>query len=225
MGSVARRSAAGLLLLPHCGTEEVSMSDAMYRGDRGRAPVPSSIPSYLTSDPRRRPDPATRELAHGLGWFSIGLGLTEVAFGSAIAHWLGMPRAAPVIRAYGVRELIQGAGILGSRDPTPWISARVAGDALDIATVLPGLEGHNPRKDNVLIALVALVGVTAIDVICAHNLSGAPLNPSQKVRQDYRRRSGFRRPAKAMRGAARDFKPPPDIIGPEAMRPWTLTNA
>jgi hypothetical protein len=201
------------------------MTDAMYQRARSRAPRPYSLPSYLTSDPRRRPDPATKELAQGLGWFSIGLGLTEITCGGAIARWLGMPRAAPVIRAYGVRELLQGAGILGASDPTPWISARVAGDALDIATVLPGLEGHNPRKDNVLIALVALAGVTAADVICARNLSEAPLAPSEKVRRDYRRRSGFRRPAKAMRGAARDFKPPTDIIGPEAMRPWTLANA
>ncbi|GJD96102.1 hypothetical protein OCOJLMKI_3320 [Methylobacterium iners] len=136
-----------------------------------------------------------------------------------------MPRTTPVIRAYGVREILQGVGILGARDPTPWISARVAGDALDIATVLPGLEGHNPRKDNVLIALVALAGVTALDVICAQNLLGAPLSPSQKVRRDYRRRSGFRQRAEAMRGAARDFRPPSDVIGPEAMRPWTLANA
>jgi hypothetical protein len=183
------------------------------------------LPNYLTSDPRRRPDPGTGALAQGLGWFSIGLGLTELAYGGAIARWLGMPRAAPVIHAYGVRELVQGAGILGSRDATPWISARVAGDALDIATVLPGLETRNPRKHNVLTALVALLGVTAVDVICAQKLAGAPLAPSQKVRQDYRRRSGFRRRAEAMRGAARDFTPPPDIVGPEAMRPWTLTNA
>ncbi|MER2196231.1 MULTISPECIES: hypothetical protein [Methylobacterium] len=200
------------------------MSDGTSQRDPRRAPVRSSLPSYLTADPRRRPDPATRELAHGLGWFSIGLGVTEVACGGAIARWLGMPRAAPVIRAYGVRELLQGVGILGSRDPTPWVSARVAGDALDIATVLPGLEGDNPRKDNVLITLVALLGVTAVDVICAQNLAEAPLAPSETVRRDYRRRSGFRRRAEAMRGAARTFKPPPDIIGPEAMRPWTLTN-
>lgn len=185
----------------------------------------SELPSYFVSDPRRRPDPATRGLAQGLGWFSIGLGLTEVACGGAIARWLGMPRSAPVVRAYGVRELLQGVGILGASDPTPWISARVAGDALDIATVLPGLEGHNPHKDNVLIALVALAGVTAVDVICARSLSEAPLAPSEKVRRDYRCRSGFRRRAEAMRGAARDFEPPSDIIGPEAMRPWTLANA
>lgn len=201
------------------------MSDATSHRDRGRAPGTASLPRPLTSDPRRRPDPATRGLAQGLGWFSIGLGLTEVACCDAIARWLGMPRAAPVIRAYGVRELLQGVGILGSRDPTPWIAARVAGDALDIATVLPGLEGHNPRKDNVVIALAALAGVTVVDVICARNLAEAPVAPSRKVLRDYSRRSGFRRRAEAMRGAARDFQPPPDIVGPEAMRPWTPTNA
>ena len=201
------------------------MSEAMSQRRRSGGPDRSDLPNYLVSDPRRRPDPATRELARGLGWFSIGLGVTELACGDAIARWLGMPRSAPVIRAYGVRELLQGVGILGASDPTPWISARVAGDALDIATVLPGLEGQNARKDNVLVALVALVGVTATDVICARNLSEAPLAPSGKVRRDYRRRSGFRRRAEAMRGAARGFKPPSDIIGPEAMRPWALTNA
>lgn len=202
------------------------MSEATSQRHRSGAHDRSELPSYLVSDPSRRPDPATRELAQGLGWFSIALGLTEVTCGGAVARWLGMPRSAPIIRAYGVRELLQGVGILGASDPTPWISARVAGDALDIATVLPGLEGHNPRKDNVLIALVALAGVTAVDVICARNLSEAPLAPSEKIRRDYRRRSGFHRRAEAMRGAAaRGFKPPPDIIGPEAMRPWTLTNA
>jgi len=200
------------------------MSEAKSLRDWGDAPDRSALPNYFISDPRRRPDPATRELAHGLGWFSIGLGLTEVAFGDAIARWLGMPRAAPVIRAYGAREVLQGIGILGASDPTPWISARVAGDALDIATVLPGLEGRNPHKDNVLIALVALAGVTAIDVVCARTLSEAPRSPTEKVRRDYRRRSGFRRRTEAMRGAARDFKPPPDIIGPEAIRPWSLAG-
>lgn len=201
------------------------MSGPIYPRDRHRAPAQAPLPDYLTSDPRRRPDPGTRALAEGLGWFSIGLGLTELTYGGSIARWLGMPHAAPVIRAYGVRELVQGAGILGSGDPTPWISARVAGDALDIATVLPGLGDPNPRKHNVLVALLALVSVTAVDVICAQNLAKAPLAPSEKVRRDYRRRSGFRRPAETMRGAARDFTPPPDIVGPQAMRPWTFAHA
>lgn len=105
----------------------------------------------------------------------------------------------------------------------PWVSARVAGDALDIATVLPGLNPFNERKDNVLIALVALAGVTAVDMICAQKLSAAPLDVSDDVRRDYSRRSGFRRDPEAMRGAARDFKPPRNIVGPEVMRPWSPT--
>ncbi|WP_336489274.1 MucR family transcriptional regulator [Methylobacterium nigriterrae] len=122
-----------------------------------------------------------------------------------------------------VRKSITPDALISFIDGKPYktLKRHLAGHGLDPS----GLEGHNPRKDNVLIALLALAGVTALDVICAQNLSGAPLAPSQKVRQDYRRRSGFRHPAKAMRGVARDFKPPPDIFGPEAMRPWTLTNA
>lgn len=201
------------------------MSESTFPRDRGRSPARTPSPSYLTSDPRRRPDPATRALAQGLGWFSIGLGLTELAYGSSLARWLGMPRSAPVIRTYGVRELVQGVGILGSGDPTPWISARVLGDALDITTVLPGLESPNGRKHNVLLALLALVSVTAVDAICAQNLAKAPLAPSEKIRREYRRRSGFRSAARAMRGVARDFTPPPDIVGPEAMRPWQPDNA
>lgn len=199
------------------------MSDATPRSGRAREPAP--LPRRLIADPRRRPDPATAELARGLGWVSIGLGVTELAFGNAIARWLGMPRAAPLIRAYGVRELAQGVGILTARDPTPWIWGRVAGDALDIVSVLPALEGGNPNRGNAAVALAALAGVTAVDYLCAQSLADAPLAPSQKVRQNYRRRSGFRRDPEVMRGIARDAASPRDIVGPDAMRPWPLDTA
>ncbi|GJD81933.1 cyclase dehydrase [Methylobacterium gregans] len=187
--------------------------------------VPSPRRSRYAADPRRRPDPATARFARGLGWFSLGLGLTELAFGDAIARWLGLPRAGPLIRAYGLREIAQGAGILGAQDPTPWICARVAGDGLDIASVLPALEGDNPRRGNAVIALASLAGVTVADVLCAQALIDAPRMPSEGLRAEYRRRSGFPRPAEAMRGAATDFEPPADIVGPEAMRPWKTAGA
>lgn len=187
------------------------------RRDRGR-PSPSADPG---SRAPRRPSAASAEFARGLGWFSIGLGLTEIACGAGIARWLGMPRAAPAIRAYGLREIMQGAGILGARDPTPWIWGRVGGDVLDVATVLPALEARNPRRGNALLALIALASATAADVVCAQNLANSRRAPA-RIPHDYRTRSGFRRPPGAMRGAARDFKPPPDIVGPEAMRPWTV---
>ncbi len=135
---------------------------------------PGELYDRIAPDPRRRPDPATERLARGLGWFSLGLGAAEIVGGTAIAGWLGRRDLAPVIHGYGVREIVTGVGILGAQDPTPWIWGRVAGDALDIATVLPALEAGNPRRGNALIALMALAGATALDAVCARNLSGAP---------------------------------------------------
>ncbi len=177
--------------------------------------------AQIAPQSRRRPDPATEGLAQGLGWFSLGLGAAEIVTGAAIARWLGKPELTPVIRAYGVREIVTGVGILGSKDATPWIWGRIGGDAVDIATVLPALEERNPQRGNAMVALMALAGATALDVVCARNLTQAPLTPPRRIRIDYGRRSGFPEPPKAMRGRAKDFKPPLDIVGPEAMRAWT----
>ncbi|KQP42492.1 cyclase dehydrase [Methylobacterium sp. Leaf104] len=190
------------------------------RTARQGSPGSEATPARLAADRRRRPDPATRQLAQGLGWFSLALGVTELTCGDAIARWLGMPRAGPLVRAYGVRELVQGAGILGSRDPTPWIWARVAGDGLDVATVLPGLGGDPRHRTNTVVALTALAGVGLADILCAQALSDAPLAPSERVRADYRNRSGFPKGLAAARGAARDVRPR-DFTTPEGLRAWT----
>ncbi len=186
---------------------------------RPRRPRPDAPPARLSSDRRRRPDPATRQVAQGLGWFSLALGVTELTCGDAIARWLGMPRAGALVRAYGLREIVQGAGILGARDPTPWIWARVAGDGLDVATVLPGLTGDPRHRANTAIALGALAGVGVVDVLCARALSDAPLAPSEPVRADYRGRSGYPKGIAAVRGAARDVRPP-DFTTPAGLRAW-----
>ena len=44
--------------------------------------------------------------------------------------------AGTVARAYGLREIGTGIGILASKDPSPWLWGRVAGDALDVPCVL-----------------------------------------------------------------------------------------
>jgi len=71
-----------------------------------------------------------------------------------------------IVRAYGLREIATGIGILSSNQPAPWIWGRVGGDALDLATLATGLKQDNPKKDNVELALVAVAGVTALDVVC-----------------------------------------------------------
>jgi hypothetical protein len=123
--------------------------------------------AYREASGQSRPESPARALAQGLGWFSIGLGLTEILAPRRLARSLGMEQQAGLICAYGVREIVKGIGILTQRDPTPWIWGRVAGDALDLATLASGLRHDNPRRENVTTALAAVAGVTALDLLCA----------------------------------------------------------
>ena len=181
---------------------------------------------YETARTRRRghPDSTNDALARGLGVFSIGLGLWEVLAPRSLTRMLGMEGNEGLVRAYGMREIAAGIGILTSEDPTGWIWGRVAGDGLDIATLVTGLEGDNPKRNNVALALAAVAGVTALDVYCGQQLSSESKEPLPPMR-DYSRRSGLPRPPQQMRGAARkDFETPRDMRAPEALRPWTSSR-
>ena len=114
----------------------------------------------------RFPLKTAHSVARGLGWFSIGLGLAEILAPRALTRGLGMEGNEQIVRAYGVREIATGIGILSSTHPVPWIWGRVGGDALDIATLATGLQQDNLKKENVELALVAVAGVTALDVVC-----------------------------------------------------------
>ena len=109
-------------------------------------------------------------LARGLGFFSLALGATELLAPRALCRALGLEGRETLVQAYGAREVASGIAILASRDPTPWILGRVAGDVLDIATVATGLRHDNPKQGNVIAAIGALVGATGLDAICAAGL-------------------------------------------------------
>lgn len=160
-------------------------------------------------------------LARGLGWFSIGLGLAEMLAPRMLTGQMGMQGKEPLLRFYGAREVAAGVGILMSGNPGPWVWGRVAGDALDLATLGIGLGKDNPRKGSVAIALAAVAGVTALDCISAQALTS-----QSRPAPDYSDRRGMPRPPEEMRGAARkDFTPPRDMRTPEALRPFTSQPA
>lgn len=167
-----------------------------------------------------RSQSANDRFASGLGWFSIGLGLTQVLAGRSVARLLGMERHETLIRGYGVREIANGIAILASPDPEPFVWGRVGGDALDLATLATGLEGDNPQKGNVGVALGVVLGVTILDVMCARGLSDEKGDRFTAI-ADYGDRSGFPLPATSMRGNADDFEVPKDFRIPEPLRPYT----
>lgn len=158
------------------------------------------------------------KMAQGLGFFSIGLGLAELLAPEQLCRMIDMEGHETLIRTYGTRELATGLAILTSHDPTPWIWARVAGDAVDIATLATANQGTPERRTSVTGAFAALVAVTALDAICAKGLM-AEKDGSATARRDYSERSGFPRPASAMRGAASDFQVPKDMRVPDLLRP------
>jgi hypothetical protein len=160
----------------------------------------------LAARPRGRSKSRADSLARGLGWFSIGLGAAELLAPRPLARALGMERAAPVLRGYGLRELATGFGILSAQRPSPWIWGRVAGDAIDLLTLLVGERRTNPRKGHVDFALAMVGAVTAVDIACAAALGAESAAHPAKAR-DYSDRSGFPGGLSAARGAARNRSP------------------
>ncbi|MEN3291970.1 MAG: hypothetical protein V7642_1223 [Burkholderiales bacterium] len=112
------------------------------------------------------------QLAKGLGWFSIGLGLAHLVAPRAMARATGMPDdRTGLMRAVGVRELASGVGILRRSQPTTWLWTRVAGDAMDLT--LLGLAATKPgaQKNRIAAASMAVAGVTVLDVLSSVQIS------------------------------------------------------
>jgi hypothetical protein len=118
------------------------------------------MPRGHRASPRRSAD----QLARGLGWFSIGLGLAEVLAPRTLTRALGLHGQERLLQAYGLREIAMGVAILAAKDPTPWIWGRVAGDALDLATLAGGWSDENPYKANLGFALGTVAAVGAVDL-------------------------------------------------------------
>lgn len=122
---------------------------------------------------RVRAKPAVTPLVSGgLGWFSIALGAAEIAAAGPIARALGLPPAAAwLIRAFGVREIATGVGVLSSPANPQWLAARVGGDALDLAALAVAMRPDNPKRRTAMAATAAVAGVTAIDAIASGRLA------------------------------------------------------
>ena len=160
------------------------------------------------------------QFAKGLGWFSIGLGLVELLATDTLCRALGLEKHETLVRAYGAREIATGVAILSSHDAEPWIWGRVAGDAMDLATLAAASrQAEGRQRETLAMAVAAVVGVTALDMLCVSGMRNERGGRKTAV-ADYSVRSGFARPALLMRGMASDFETPQDMRVPELLRPY-----
>ncbi len=111
------------------------------------------------------------QTAKSLGWFSVGLGAAQLIFGRSMNRKLGLGQSPGLIRAFGAREVAAGAMVLMYPDMAAPVWFRVAGDALDLAVVARALTTRNRRREATVLTMLAVLGVTAIDVATATALS------------------------------------------------------
>jgi uncharacterized membrane protein len=127
---------------------------------------------------------AAQQLARGLGWFSIGLGAAELFAPKRMSKLVGLSDHTNLIRLMGVREIAAGIGVLTEDTPSRSMTARVGGDALDLALLGAGLISSKNQRGRVLAATAAVAGVTALDILCRRQLNGTsaePVNTFQTV--------------------------------------------
>jgi uncharacterized membrane protein len=116
---------------------------------------------------------STESLALALGWFSIALGAAELLAPSRTARAVGAQdhdRTRNALRAFGAREIAAGVAILAQPDRARWLWSRVGGDALDLAWLARAMDDDRADRNRVGMALAAVAGVTALDVIAAQRL-------------------------------------------------------
>ena len=142
---------------------------AYYPDGRNHGPAAQRTPGWDMGTERRIDD--GRTLATALGWFSIGLGLLELAAPDRITDFLGVEDGhETLVRLYGAREVAHGIAILSERTPVGGAWSRVGGDALDLATLgVAAARGARPDRAGMAIAMVA--GVAALDLVAARQLS------------------------------------------------------
>jgi uncharacterized membrane protein len=109
-----------------------------------------------------------------LGLFGIGLGVAELVAPAEVARWVGARDTAQsraIVRAFGVREIASGVGLLARPHAASRVWARVVGDVLDLALLGAVFASRSTRRNRTLASLLAIAGVTAVDAVVAKRLT------------------------------------------------------
>lgn len=104
-----------------------------------------------------------RQIAKGLGWFSLALGAAELVTPRKMGESMGLERP-NLIRAFGLREIAAGAMILArpAKEETG-VWSRVAGDVLDLGALALAAPTGSRQKWIHRAALGFVAGALAAD--------------------------------------------------------------
>jgi uncharacterized membrane protein len=119
--------------------------------------------------------PASEQFAVGLGWFSLGLGLTELVAPGVVARAIGLPpgrASAGTIRAMGLREVVSGVAVLSRPSAPAAMWSRVVGDAVDLALLSRTFGVPEVQRTRTALATAVVLGVSAADALVASRLRG-----------------------------------------------------
>jgi uncharacterized membrane protein len=129
---------------------------------------------------QQKPD-RVGKVANGLGWFSIGLGVAELVAPDRVARLIGVRpdnTSRTLLRVAGAREVAAGLGILTRQRPTGWVWSRVAGDMMDLSMLGAAMNRNHTDRARLNAATVAVLGVTALDIVTGQGLSSQQRGPA-----------------------------------------------
>ena len=110
--------------------------------------------------------PRSAVLAYGIGRMAFGAALfaTPSTVGRLLLNAEATPHTTSALRAYGTRDLVIGAGVVASvqrgRDPSPFLAAGIASDALDTTAQL--IDWRHLPPDRRVPGLVFAIGAGVV---------------------------------------------------------------
>jgi len=109
---------------------------------------------------------SVQQLASGLGWFSLGLGATQMVAPGLVNRMIGVRDDAQSRfwqRFVAVQELSAAGGILGRLSPENWLRGRTAADVVHIGMVTRARSTRGERPGRLTATLLSLAGVSVLD--------------------------------------------------------------
>jgi uncharacterized membrane protein len=120
-----------------------------------------------------------QKIAHGLGWFSIGLGAALLIAPRRVSHAVGLNGRGGMLPLIGLREIVTGLGILSEERPAKWLWGRVAGDVMDLA-LLASAPKHNGERTRSALAMAAVGGIALLDAAASVQHSTGDRRPTSR---------------------------------------------